>query len=213
MRDDEQGGSLVVLLHGWGARGDDLLSLAQALERPRARFVLPAAPLREGPSGRAWWHRDDQGPARVTSGEVPEGYVPSRQLRTVREGVQELIRGLAQRHAPGSIALVGFSQGAMLALDVALASSPTMPAIQRVAALSGALLVDSLPALMAPHAARPAALIAHGRNDAVVPFRSGLLARDLLSSHGVSVDFQAFDGGHTIPPAVVAALGRFLFEP
>ncbi len=209
MRDDERGGTLVILLHGWGARGDDLLSLAQALARPRTRFVLPAAPLLEASGGRAWWHLDEQRPARASDGELPKGHAPSRQLQIVREAVQGLIANLRQRHAPEAIALVGFSQGAMLALDVALAGAP---AVQRVAALSGALLVDSLPALQADRPPRPAAFIAHGTGDPVVPFRSGEVARDLLSSHGLSVAFHAFDGGHTIPRAVTEALGRFLFE-
>lgn len=209
MRENEQGGALVVLLHGWGAPGDDLLSLARALERPRTRFVLPAGPLSEGARGRAWWRRGGQGPARASGDDVPAGQEPSPELHVVREAVQALIRECEQRYAPESIAVVGFSQGAMLALDVALAGSP---AVQRVAALSGALLVDSLRALRAGGEARPAAFIAHGTRDSVVPFRSGELARELLSRHGVSVVFHSFDGGHTIPPAVVDALGRFLLE-
>ena len=209
MRDDERGGALVVLLHGWGARGDDLLSLAQALERPRTRFVLPAAPLAEGSGGRAWWHLDERRPARASDGELPKGHVPSPELQTVRGAVQGLIAELQARHAPETIALVGFSQGAMLALDVALAAAP---AIQRVAALSGALLVDTLPALQARRPSPPLAFIAHGTSDPVVPYRSGELARDLLASHGLSVAFHAFDGGHAIPRAVVQQLGRFLFE-
>ena len=87
MRDDERGGSLVILLHGWGARGDDLLSLAGALARPRTRFVLPAAPLAESAGGRAWWHLDGQRPARAVDGELPKGHVPSRQLQSVRQAV------------------------------------------------------------------------------------------------------------------------------
>lgn len=210
MADAERGGSLVVLLHGWGAPGDDLVSLARALERPHARFVLPAGPLGEGAGGRAWWHRGARGPARASGDALPEGHEPSPWLRTVREALRALITGLARRHEPDSIALVGFSQGAMLALDVALAMAPT---IDRVAALSGALLVDSLPALKAPGAARPAALVAHGTRDAIVPFSFGELARDLLVRHGVDVRFHAFDGGHGIPRDVVDALARFTFEP
>src|SRR3954466_11889401 len=44
MRDDEQGGTAVVLLHGWGAHGQGRVGLAHALTRPRARFFVPAAP-------------------------------------------------------------------------------------------------------------------------------------------------------------------------
>jgi phospholipase/carboxylesterase len=209
MREDERGGALVVLLHGWGARGDDLASVAQALARPQTRFVLPAAPLTEASGGRAWWHLDDQRPARATEGGPPAGHAPSRQLQTVREAIQTLLVTLQQRHAPDSIALVGFSQGAMLALDVALAGTPR---VDRVAALSGALLADTLPALQAAGTARPAVFIAHGTSDPVVPFRSAEIARDLLQRHGLSVAFHAFGGGHTIPRAITEPLGRFLTE-
>ena len=209
MRSDESGGALVVLLHGWGAAGDDLASLARALGRPRTRFVLPVGPLAEAGGGRAWWHLDEQRPARASEGEPPAAHTPSPVLQKAREAVQALIRSLEQRHAPESIALVGFSQGAMLALDVALAAAPT---IHRVAALSGALLADSANALRARASARPAAFVAHGKSDPVVPFRSGELARDLLQRHGVSVQFHAFAGGHTIPRSVLTALGPFLFE-
>ena len=42
MRDDERGGDAVVVLHGWGAPGDDLVPLAEALARPGVRFFVPA---------------------------------------------------------------------------------------------------------------------------------------------------------------------------
>src|SRR3954470_8865291 len=53
MPDEERGGAAVVLLHGWGAPGHNLLGLARALDRPRTRFFVPAGPL-EADRGRAW---------------------------------------------------------------------------------------------------------------------------------------------------------------
>jgi phospholipase/carboxylesterase len=97
----------------------------------------------------------------------------------------------------------------MLALDVALAGAPS---VDRVAALSGALLADSSSALQTARAARPAVFIAHGTSDPVVPFRSAEIARDLLQRHGLSVAFHAFGGGHTIPRAITEQLGHFLNE-
>src|SRR5436305_5838196 len=47
MRDGERGGTAVIVLHGWGAPGDDLVPIAEALKRPGARFFVPAAPLPE----------------------------------------------------------------------------------------------------------------------------------------------------------------------
>src|SRR5437868_14079800 len=77
VRGQERGGTAVVVLHGWGAPGDDLVGLARMLAsaHPRVRFFVPAAPLPEVGGGRAWWHldaraapehaRDDQAPARA----------------------------------------------------------------------------------------------------------------------------------------------------
>src|SRR3954464_203144 len=58
MRDDERGGSAVVVLHGWGAAGDELVPRAEARKRPGVRLFVPAAPLPEIGGGRAWWHLD-----------------------------------------------------------------------------------------------------------------------------------------------------------
>jgi phospholipase/carboxylesterase len=103
---------------------------------------------------------------------------------------------------------VGFSQGAMLAIDVALAGAP---AVQLVVAMSGVLLMDSVPALTAPHPSKPRFLLSHGRGDPLVPFPHGSRAKDLLEQHGFSVTWRPFDGGHEIPPRVLADAAQFLF--
>src|SRR5436190_21661338 len=58
MNEDDRGGDAVVVLHGWGAPGNDLVPFAQALKRPGVRFFVPAGPLHEMGGGRAWWHLD-----------------------------------------------------------------------------------------------------------------------------------------------------------
>lgn len=208
LREDEPGGLLVVLLHGWRARGDDLAPLAQELAQPRQRFLVPAAPLAEPNGGRAWWRIDGASrPAHAYSDELPAGYSVNPQLLAARRAVQALLRDAQQRYAPDAIALAGFSQGAMLALDVALAADPP---VTRVAALSGTLLVDSLPSLRARPAKLPAVFVAHGRSDAVLPFAAGSAIPQVLSAHGYGVTFLPFDGGHQIPPGVVSELRTFL---
>lgn len=82
----------------------------------------------------------------------------------------------------------------------------------RAAALSGVLLVDSLPALLAPHPARPTFFVSHGKTDAMLRFGGGERASELLTKHGFSVTFHPFDGGHEIPSEVVSALGRFIYD-
>jgi phospholipase/carboxylesterase len=207
LREDEKGGQLVVLLHGWRAHGDDLVSLAGELARPGTRFLVPAAPLQEPNGGRAWWRLDSgERPAHVSKDELPAGYHPNVQLAAARGAVQVLLRDAQQRYAPDSIALVGFSQGAMLALDLGLAGEPP---IERVAVLSGVLVADSLAALHARRG-KPAVFVSHGRSDQMLPFAEGASIESVLKPYGLPVTFFPFEGGHQIPPAVIQQLRSFL---
>ena len=211
MKEDERGGSAVIVLHGWGAPGDDLVPVAEVLNRPGARFFVPAAPLPEVGGGRAWWHLDPNTRPPYAGGDrVAPGFQPTPEVIAARAAVQGLITSVVDRYAPSTVALVGFSQGAMLSIDVALAGAPR---VDRVVAMSAVLLVDSVPALTAPHPTRPPRfLLSHGRHDPVLPFEGGSKARDLLEQHGFSVSWCPFNGGHEIPPPVLAEADRFLFE-
>ncbi len=208
LREDERGGALVVLLHGYGAGGDDLVSLARALARPGVRFLIPAAPLPQG-GGRKWWSLDPgDRPSHTWTDELPPGYQEHAQVRAAREAIQALLRQAREAYAPERVSLVGFSQGAMLALHVAVSGEPP---VDRVAALSGVLIADSLVPLHQPKAARPAVFVSHGRQDPVVPFGGGEAIATILKPHGYQVTLLPFDGGHAIPPLVVEAVREFLF--
>ena len=211
MSEDERGGSAVVVLHGWGAPGDDLVPLAEALQRQGVRFFVPAGPLPEMGGGRAWWHLDPNArPPHASTDQLARGFQPTPAVVTARAAVQALIATVVDRYAPTTVALVGFSQGAMLSIDIALAGAP---GVDLVVAMSGVLLMDSVSALTAPHPSHPRFLLSHGRRDPVVPFASGSLAKDLLEKHGFSVTWRPFDGGHEIPSPVLAEVERFLFPP
>lgn len=204
----ESGGTSVVLLHGWGARGDDLVPLARSLTRPGSRFVVPAAPLSRSQGGRAWW-RLNQTPRPEHALEehpVPQRVHPA--VLSARQAVLGVIRTVRERHAPKRLCVAGFSQGAMLALDVALHVEPPLDC---VAVLSGLLLRDSLGGLSRKRVGRPRVFIAHGRNDPVLPFATAERARDMLKRAGFDVRWLPFAGAHSIPSAVRLALDRFLF--
>ena len=210
MAEDERGGTAVVLLHGWGESGDELVPLARALAGRGARVCVPAAPLAEPGGGRAWWRLDaGDRPAWAWDDEAPAEYGPHGLVTAARVAVQGLLTAVRVRCAPDTVAIAGFSQGAMLALDVGLRAES---GVDRVAALSGVLLADSLPALRTPAPVRPRVLLAHGYHDEDVPFAGGERARSILERHGHAVEWRPFDGGHSIPPVVVSALGDFLFD-
>lgn len=203
----------VVLLHGFGAPGDDLVSLGGFLD-VRARYVFPEAPLELGGlygDSRAWWLLDlakleqdlRTGAVRDRRDEVPEG------LAAVRERVMRFLDELMERHSISADQLVlgGFSQGAMLSLDVALHREVAPRALLL---MSGTLLAERV---WAPRMARLAGvpvMQSHGRSDSLLPFSIAELLRDKLQGAGAKVDFVAFAGGHEIPPSVLDGANRLL---
>lgn len=207
-----------VLLHGFGAPGDDLLGLAVALDNPvrapvrapvpaSVRFVVPAAPLELGGlygDSRAWWLIDlmrlenelRSGVVRDRRDEVPDG------LPEARGRVLQLLDELPAQLSlpPQQLVLGGFSQGAMLALDVALhrAAPPA-----GLLLMSGTLIAESAwQPRMASLAGVPVVL-SHGRHDGLLPFGIAEILRDRLTAAGATVEWIPFDGGHEIPPAVL----------
>ncbi|MEO8841949.1 MAG: phospholipase [Kofleriaceae bacterium] len=203
----------VVLLHGFGAPGDDLVSLAEYLDLP-ARFVFPAAPLVLGGmygDARAWWLLDlarleaqlHSGDSHDRSAEIPEG------LAAARDQVSSLIDQVAVRFATTDerIVLGGFSQGAMVSLDVALHRDRPLGG---VVMMSGTLIAESEWAPRMATLAGVPVFQSHGRGDALLPFSVAETLRDQLTTAGARVDWHPFVGGHEIPAGVLAALGQFL---
>jgi len=211
---DRQGGGdgpLLVLLHGYGAPGDDLVSLARVLDVPReVRFAFPVAPIDLGPQaagGRAWWHidlaamqRDTQrGTPRDRSQEIPEGLAEARAL------VDETLTELQKALAPSHLVLGGFSQGAMLSCDVALRTERPLAAL---VLLSSTLLAEGEWAPLAPRRRGLPTVLSHGRSDPLLPFGAAERLRDLLTGAGLEVTWVPFRGQHEIPHAALDAVAK-----
>jgi len=208
-------GPLVVLLHGFGAPGDDLVPLAPELALPPAvRLLFPAAPLAlaEGfMEARAWWLIDWERRERALaagrmldlSEEEPDG------LAEARARVIALLDAAAADlgAAPGATVLGGFSQGAMLACDVALTEPIPLAGL---VLLSPTLVARARWAERAPSRAGLPVFMSHGRRDPVLPFPMAERLRDLLIGAGLAVGWHPFDGGHGIDPALLGPLRRFL---
>ena len=202
-----------VLLHGFGAPGDDLVGLAGEIDAP-VRLVFPAAPLELGGlygDSRAWWMLDlarleealRRGMPRDLRDEVPDG------LAAARDHVGRFLDQLAARFAVADDQLVlgGFSQGAMLSLDLAL-HRPRPPA--GLILMSGTLIAEAeWRPRMASLAGVPV-LLSHGRHDAMLPYHVAELLRDRLTEAGAAVDWQPFLGSHEIPRAAIEAANRLL---
>ena len=220
---DREGGGdgpLLLLLHGFGAPGTDLVALHRAIVAPPAvRYAFPAGRLAldDGAAGdmgpRAWWMIDIarlqtavvSGDALRLAGETPEG------LAEARAAVEGLLDALERDHAAPRerIVLGGFSQGGMLACDIALR---TERAPLGLVLLSGAPIAEPEWRALAPRRAGLRVLMSHGRTDPILPFAGGEHLRDLLREGGLDVEWHAFSGGHGIPDGVVERLGPFLAE-
>jgi phospholipase/carboxylesterase len=208
-------GPLVVLLHGFGAPGDDLVPLWPYLDAPKGtRFVFPAGPLALSMGfgeSRAWWMLDldritkdrEAGRPRDLSQDVPKG------LAEAREKILALLHDLDRRLGadPKKTVLGGFSQGAMLSCDVALRGARPLAGL---VLLSGTLVAQRDWEPLMPKRKGLKVLQSHGMQDPLLPFGQAERLRDLLTGAGMVVDWIGFRGGHEIPEAVLHRLGTFL---
>lgn len=182
-----------VLLHGFGARGDDLVSLAEELAaRTPCHFIVPAAPVSMGGEGRAWY-------AIRAADEAA-------QISRAREAIEGILFTLAQRGIMRNrIVLGGFSQGAIMSIEVALASTAPLAGI---AILSGRSLAH--PASQSTRLRGLPIFASHGLSDSRIPFERGEAFMDQARAAGAEVQRLVFEGGHAIPPSVVAGLADWL---
>lgn len=205
-----QPGLAVILCHGFGASGTDLvdvggeiLALSDKLAAT-TRCYFPAAPVDLADYGmfgaRAWWMIDFEAIQRAQReggfrqrlrDERPDGLVEARaQLLALVTAVREET-GLGLDR----IVLGGFSQGAMLAVDVALQleSSPA-----GLLVWSGTLLNEVEWRKLGPARKGLKVVQSHGRQDQILPFAWAEYLRDTLTDLGLQVEFLPFDGPHTI---------------
>ena len=192
---------LVVFLHGYGADGNDLIGLGREWARllPHAAFVSPNAPepCAMSPMGRQWFNltfRD--------SGELVRG------VKHAAPALDAFLDAELKRLNLGAraLALVGFSQGTMMALGVGLKRNPAPAAI---VGYSGALA--TLEALPGAPGSGPAILLVHGDADELIPVDAMFIAREQLAKAGLPVEWHVAEGvGHGIDSEGLRLGGAFL---
>ena len=192
---------IVVLIHGLGAEGRDLIDLAPMLAPalPHAMFAAPDAPFPYdmGPFGRQWFSVRSRAPSDMAVGIAKSSEILSRFLQQLME----------RNGLPASaLALLGFSQGAMMALHVGLRLRPSLAAI---VGFSGRLM--EAPGLPDDHAGAPPVLLVHGSADDVVPASGMAVAKAALRARGVFVECCLRPGlGHAIDPEGLSLAAKFL---
>jgi phospholipase/carboxylesterase len=192
---------LVVLLHGYGSNGADLISLAPMWRQllPDALFVAPNAPEHcpGAPGGYQWWALHDLGRAALAAG--------ARHVAPVLDGC---IDGLLAEHGldESRMALVGFSQGTMMALHVGIRRER---ALAGILGYSGMIAAPSLDP--AEVRSKPPVLLIHGDADGIVPLSAYHHAHAELERLGFPLEGHVSHGlGHGVDPDGIALGGKFL---
>jgi phospholipase/carboxylesterase len=188
---------LVVLVHGYGSDGNDLIGLAPHWQDklPGAAFVAPHAPdPLPGSPGYQWFPISRIDPHEMQKGVERAGPVLDKFLD------MELAR---LSLPPERLILVGFSQGTMLSLHVGL-RRPVAPAA--IVGLSGLL-----PGTPPRSNGGPPILLAHGDADQIVPVQAMLMAASAMGDAGYAVQWHLARGiGHGVDPETIAIAGDFL---
>lgn len=176
----------LVLLHGWGADADDLLDLGEELAGRRTGVVSLRAPEPHPCGvGRQWYD--------LQQSEWP-GLAGARQQLKLR------LEALAESLPLERTVVLGFSQGAAMALDVA----SDLP-------VAGVICCSGYPHPgWNPRAPLPPILLTHGRADPVVPYAASEELQRLWRNAGGDSQLLGFPGEHTIDTALFPALRRFM---
>lgn len=220
--DGEGGGNggLIVLLHGFGAPGTDLVPLGRQLRVPAGtRWAFPAAPHELGDLGgipsymeaRAWWMIDMEkleaamraGSTRDRSQEEPEGMAEATaQVGRMLESLEEQL-GASPEHT----VIGGFSQGSMLATNLLLSTDRPFAGLL---VLSGTLLAEER--WRAAMAARKGTKVlqTHGRQDPLLSFQNAEQLRDAFVAGGLDMTWREFNGGHSLPDSLFREVPAFL---
>lgn len=215
--DREGGGSgpVVMLLHGFGAPGDDLVALWRMLDvSPEVRFLFPAGPLSLNlgfGDSRAWWMLDmdrltqarSRGEWEKLSRETPAG------MSLARNKMMNFLTE-AERHLnipPQHFVIGGFSQGAMLACELALR---TELRIAGLIMMSGTMISRDSWVSSIPHRKGLPVFQSHGTDDPLLACVVAQQLRDAFIEGGLEVDWHEFRGGHEISVKVLEELGKFL---
>lgn len=191
---------IVLLLHGFGSNGRDMVALAPAWQQsmPEALFLAPHAPQPcvTGP-GYQWWPLADISPAALARGAA-----------SAAPAIDRFIDHKLDQYGLGDadLAIVGFSQGAMMALHVGL-RRPNAAAC--LVGYSG--MLTGAPQLQHALASRPPVLLVHGAQDPVVPVAALHDAERVLKQ--LDIDVRAHvsrNTGHIVDPTGLRLGGEFV---
>ena len=185
---DSETPPLLLLLHGVGSNEEDLLDLSQYVD-PRFFIVSARGPITLMPGAYAWYHVE---------------FLPDKMRINFREAehsrsiLQRFVAELIESYQvdPARVYLLGFSQGAIMSLSLALTQPEKLAG---VVAMSGRLLPELNQSIVpANRLNRFPIFMAHGVNDAVIPIRDGRAAHEQLAQLPIDLTYREYPMGHQV---------------
>jgi len=191
---------LLALLHGVGSNERDLFRLATRLD-PRFVVLSLRAPLVRGPESFAWFNAE----------HTPQGTVIApEQIMASQDRIARFLGEAVEAYAadPERVYLLGFSQGAIMSLTLAL-TWPERTA--GIAPIAGRIPPEVLPELAAAErTAGLPVLLQHGTADTVLAIDWARKARAVLERQRVDLTYHEYEAGHQITPGMLAEAARWL---
>ena len=195
---------LILAIHGWGANAQDLLGLAALLHGGRALVLCPqgpvAVPIGGGSHGYGWFP--------LTPGAPPDLVAFKRGADALRAFVD----GAVARYPvdPRKIVPIGFSQGGVMAYDLALRDPGRFAGVAGLSSWLPDLLAESV-SKTPEHEGFPV-LIVHGTQDPMLDVGKARESRELLRPFAVALTYREFDMGHEIRPEALRVIVKWLDE-
>ena len=212
---------IIILCHGYGAKGDDLLSIgnflceSNKLIAEKVCFVFPEGPFSLEnvgmPGSRAWWHLDFEALKGVRSGNDPRDL--SNQIPDDMPKISVILMHTVEKLMSEynvkaeNIILGGFSQGSMITTDVALKMEQAPGSL---VILSGTLVSKEIWSKLAKKRGSMKIFQSHGKLDPILTFNSAKKLRKIFLKSKLDHKFIPFDGTHEIPKKVILSLGELI---
>jgi len=196
----------ILALHGWGANAHDLLGLAPMLHGGRALVLCPqgpvAVPIGGGSYGYGWFPLS---PGLVTPTDVIA-------FKRGADALRAFVDGAVARYPvdPKKIVPMGFSQGGVMAYDLALRDPERFAGLAALSSWLPGLLAETLPKTPAQEGLP--VLVVHGTEDPMLDVEKARESRELLRPFGVALTYREFDMGHEIRPEALRVILKWLDE-
>jgi phospholipase/carboxylesterase len=203
----------IVMLHGYGANMRDLAPLASVhSEFQKYNWLFPDGPIKVsiGPMmfGRAWFPLDMEA---LNHAMVTNSFETlfSENLPNGLKEASSLLNYFIEEKVKGALVLGGFSQGSMMACELAL-NTPLSP--KAILLLSSTLVAKNRLVEMLKLKGSIPTFQCHGTHDPVLPIKMARALKDNFEDQNWKVNYLEFPGGHEIPPMALQELGKFLGE-